>query len=66
MELEAALAGRALTTRLVVVDFAASPRRGALDAVGTRFALDEDEVTLLIEEGRAAARARCEALSELW
>lgn len=66
LELEARLAGRTLETRLVVLDFAGSERREALDAIGTRFALADEEVTLLIEEGRAVARRRVEALASLW
>lgn len=66
LELEARLEGRPLVTRLVVLDFAGSTRREALDAVPTRFALDEDEVTLLVEEGRAVARDRLAGAGELW
>jgi predicted acylesterase/phospholipase RssA len=66
LELEARLAGRPLVTRLVVLDFAASGRREALDAVATRFALPDDEVTLVVEEGRAVARARLADAGALW
>lgn len=66
LELEAALAGRALTTRLVVVDFSGSARRADLDAIETRFALDDEQVTTLIEEGRAIARERARALRDVW
>ena len=58
--------GRTLPTRLVVVDFAGSGRREALDAIPTRFALGEDQVTLLIEEGAAVTRARVAELAEAW
>jgi predicted acylesterase/phospholipase RssA len=66
LELEARLAGRPLVTRLVVLDFAGSTRREALDAIPTRFALDDAEVNFLVEEGRAVARARLAGVNELW
>jgi predicted acylesterase/phospholipase RssA len=66
LELEARAAGRDLETRLVVLDFAASARREALDRIGTRFALSDDEVTLLLEEGEAVARARAGAAAAVW
>lgn len=66
LELEARLAGRALSTRLVVIDFAGSSRQDQLDPIGTRFALDEDEVGLLLAEGQAIGRARAAAAAEVW
>lgn len=66
LELTARLEGRALRTELVVIDFQGSERRAELDAIGTRFALAEPEVTLLLEEGRAQARARTEGAAGCW
>lgn len=66
LELEARLAGRALTTRLVVLDFAGSARKDELDAIATRFALDDDEVTLVVEAGREVARDRLADAGALW
>lgn len=66
LELEARLAGRALSTRLVLIDFSGSPRQAELDPIGTRFALDEEEVSLLLEEGQAIARERAACAVEAW
>lgn len=66
LELAARLEGRALRTELVLIDFQGSERRAELDAIGTRFALSEPEVTLLLEEGRAQARARAEGAAGCW
>ena len=51
LALEAKVAGRALTTELVVIDFEHSSERDRLDGIGTRFSLDATEVELLIREG---------------
>jgi predicted acylesterase/phospholipase RssA len=66
LELESRLAGRELETRLLVLGFEGSARKQALDQIGTRFNLSEEEVLLLVDEGREQTLARLPELSRYW
>jgi predicted acylesterase/phospholipase RssA len=66
LELESRLAGRELETRLLALDFEGSARKQALDQIGTRFHLSEEEVLLLVDEGRERMLERLPELSRYW
>ena len=66
LRLEAEARDEALETELAVIDFDGSPHRDELDGIGTRLSLGSDEVELLVDEGRAQARAKLEPLAEHW
>jgi hypothetical protein len=66
LELESRLAGRELEAKLIVLSFEGSARKQALDQIGMRFNLGEEEVLLLIEEGREQMLAALPELSRYW
>jgi len=53
-------------TRLIVLSFEGSARKQALDQIGTRFNLGEEEVLLLADEGREQMLAALPELLHYW
>lgn len=66
LELESRLAGREFEAKLIVLNFEGSARKQALDQIGTRFNLGEEEILLLIDEGREQMLAALPELSRYW
>ena len=66
LELQATVAGKTLQTRLVVIDLDQSPQRQKLRTIRTRLALDQDDVNVLIAEGRKLLNSRAAELLALW
>ncbi len=66
LELQAAMAGQSLQTLLVEIDLDQSPASERLSKIRTRLVLDEEEVNLLVSEGRKLLNARATQLLAFW
>jgi predicted acylesterase/phospholipase RssA len=66
LELEARLEGQEREAKLIVLSFEGSAREKALDQIGTRLNLSEEQVLLLAREGREQMLAALPELSRYW